>query len=169
MIYLRNMELGTKCGAGALSSKWLITAAHCLCDTEGNMMAKDTFEVVLPSNLNTTNDSDEDEGLSLARIVIHPDYKTVDNIKRNDIALAKTKKKMTSKWLFMTLCLPGKNFKYVGGMATTGGWGETEEEATNISLCMTSSLGPSPHTQCYFPFNYGNNSLKEDCVKGTEQ
>lgn len=112
------------CGATLISSKWVLTAAHCLDGQSAN-----NLQVVI--GMHDMNRAENDgcrETRRVSRIIIHPDYS--DTTSNNDIALIE----LTRASLYPSISLgDGSIGEAAGDLLTTAGWGRLSENGALAS------------------------------------
>ena len=108
-----------KCGASLISTRWLVSAAHCF-----KNRAVEDIEAVLGEHDYSTNNETELVRMGIAEIVNHPDY---DPRKKNiDLSLLKMKNTIdfSAYPLIRPVCLPtDPSHDYTAYTATVTGWG----------------------------------------------
>lgn len=77
-----NLSLAQFCAGSVIAARWILTAAHCVSDLQGNQLAPESIQVLTGSS-----DLNEpvNQPIQVVRILIHSDYKVVETGK--DIAL----------------------------------------------------------------------------------
>lgn len=122
------------CAASLIASKWLLTAAHCLYTTNGQV--KNDFEITAILNQRDSGKLIFDDVILSRMIVnkiIHPEYDYYRN--ENDIALLELDQPVVS---IAPIKLPGKYFDApvveVGTLSTVLGWGASEQNSQNNLL-----------------------------------
>ena len=116
------------CGGVILSSNVVMTAAHCLSDTQGYSLKKVRIGHAQLS-------SEESFEVEIVDIKGHPEYKTTATGVINDIALLKLKQSLKFTPAVKPVCLPTSNIdESILSNANTGqlqvvGWGKTSERS----------------------------------------
>ena len=125
------------CGAALISSRYVITAAHCVSDTSLSYILRGGSNINrLDFTIRNTMNSFIGAGiiLDIEKIVVHQDFNPFNF--ENDIAVIKLTNAVRFSRDLYPVCLPppvkGRVTEYAGGTATISGWG-CEREGCDLA------------------------------------
>ncbi|XP_056143060.1 complement component 1, r subcomponent [Lampris incognitus] len=97
---------GGRGGGIVIGDRWIMTAAHVLTNSEGNLVEKGAVKVYMGNN--NVNELLKHEPANIASLHVHPKYSNYDN----DIALIKLQQPLTFHEALMPICLPAEGAEY---------------------------------------------------------
>ena len=126
------------CGGSIIGHHWIVTAAHCI-----NIYMEVLPELfnVLVGDHNRAHVDGSEQALDIDLIIKHESFNasSIDN----DIALIKTKQKITFNQYVQPVCVPGANFSYPAGKAAfISGWGSTEKVIPDLGNALRKKKQP---------------------------
>ncbi|XP_068247763.1 transmembrane protease serine 11D-like, partial [Palaemon carinicauda] len=119
------------CGGSIIKKRWILTAAHCLFDKEGNPVKQNDVIVAYGSS-----NRSEHRGVYAVQYIVHENY---DNETfANDIALVELPNDLIweNDATVQPICLAEESDIIVGGKAVVTGWGALfyEDESFQVQL-----------------------------------
>ena len=165
-----------ECGGSIISRRFILTAGHCLCSEEEDVVPCNekgrllyNFRTQLKVYIGV-NSVSLNESVDLAkrdpvakelyerrpsRVYLHPTWKGYDDLEAVDLALIKLKTNLL--WdgnRVMPICLPPSSRESSENLDVyAGGWGYTLRNQMSQD-CVTNNDGPAKLSRCQTPFKY---------------
>jgi len=140
--YDTDSEASDFCGATLISENWVVSAAHCLHDTDTDIIA---VNVVL-SDLYREKDEVGEVVIPIAETIEHEGYNGTTY--ENDIVLYKLERAANYSDTVFPACLPCNSYNYTGTDFTFAGWGDTSSGGKASAQLMEVSLPYVPNDVC---------------------
>ena len=127
------------CGGTLISSRTVLTAAHCVAGRQSSALTARLGE----HDTSTTRDGQHTD-VSVSQIITHPGYAK----KQNDIALLTLSRPVPFSRRIQPVCLPAADADHTGSSADLAGWGYTEFNGEGTSVLQEVSLTVVNEQQC---------------------
>ena len=123
-IWVRKYHLiyfNESCSGSIISTKTIITAAHCLYEDQ-DLLSLDRISIIV-SDHDTSKPRDGDFVVQACSTTPHPDFDVMDQSRDYDIGFITLCKELTWSKFVSPICLPDKNYDYEAREAIVAGWG----------------------------------------------
>jgi hypothetical protein len=144
------------CGGTLIDPQWVVTAAHCVVDNNGNPMAPSTIDVVAGEYNRSQNDGTE-QPRDVSTVYVHPSYNP--STSDSDIALLKLASPVTlgaSVGVVPLASSPAHDALVAPGVSSlVSGWGATAEGGSSATILQKVRVPIVSNTTCNAAYGGG--------------
>ena len=142
------------CGGTLLSSRTVLTAAHCQVDPS-------QFLVVVGEHDVSTSDGEQQ--ITPASWLSHPDYNS--NTQDNDFAIIQLTRDVTLDNSVMPACLPDPSLSYDDRSATVSGWGTLSSGGSQPNILQEVEVKTMSNNACMsYPNTYPRGAITDNMI-----
>ncbi|XP_068902198.1 venom serine protease Bi-VSP-like [Tenebrio molitor] len=148
---LKDKEL--LCGGSLLNARMILTAAHCITDSQGHLLPKEDYVGKNYRNFDDSRDSSHKQTSSIHEIFVPEQYQGFDQNYLADIALIATVKSFTLTAWVQPVCIDWqKNYDRLildeKKKGVVSGWGYTRETGNSSEALRNLELSVVPKKKC---------------------
>ncbi|XP_072920990.1 transmembrane protease serine 6-like [Hemitrygon akajei] len=144
--FVASIQLNNRhvCGATLISCRWIVTAAHCVNDSDIQ-----NWTVVLGINF-LTQPTSSVQKRKISKMLVHPEATSSFNY---DVALLQLSQPVEYTGFVQPACLPAATTSISGRNCTTVGWGKTSENGKDSGSLLKTEVEVFSNSRCrhYLP------------------
>jgi len=138
------------CGGSIISSRLIVTAAHCFFDQKTHQRLSNKYLVAVGTNDGQWTYKHMD---NVQEVTIHPDYDPRNN-NGNDIAMVTLKDDLDISHAVSPICLPDAHTNFEGKTGTVSGWGRLSTHGQSPNRLQKVDLTIMSDRACKREWNY---------------
>ncbi|XP_032521800.2 phenoloxidase-activating enzyme-like isoform X1 [Danaus plexippus] len=169
----KNNKIKLLCGAALISSKYVLTAGHCVIGPVLNSGKPENIRLGEYDTSNSESDCVEGEGggvdcadevlvIPIEKIIAHEGYDPMSPLRRNDIALIRMATSAPYTGFIQPICLPTTDVTLSKDnlVFTAAGWGAVSTEQSTSNVKMHVDLPLKGDEECQKAYNVSSRKLQ---------